>query len=97
LYDTRAGIQKKRFVLPQESTEMESYFYNKQVYGNVNILWVTGAIRLDSSSTRPVLDGKVTFDVWPPESAKLDFKTYRKKEWDYEDYVYGERHWSEVE
>jgi hypothetical protein len=90
---SRAGIQKKRFVLSQESTEMESYFCNEEVYGNVNILWVTGAIRLNSSSTGPVLDDKVAFDVWPTESAKLDAKTYRKKGWDY---AHGEEFWSEV-
>jgi len=45
-------LQEKRFELPQESTEMEGNFCNDNVYGKFNVLWVTGAIRLEEGNSK---------------------------------------------
>ncbi|KAL3937273.1 MAG: hypothetical protein SGARI_002183, partial [Bacillariaceae sp.] len=35
----KACLQKKRFVLPQQSHTMENFFCNESVYGKLNLLW----------------------------------------------------------
>ena len=42
----KSCLQKKRFELPQHSETAEAFFCNESVYGNVNILWVTGVVRM---------------------------------------------------
>ena len=53
----KQSIQRKRFVLPQQTRNVDAGFCNEAVYGRLNLLSVTGVVRLDSSidasSVRP--------------------------------------------
>ena len=42
----KACLQQKRFKLPQKSTSVSAHFCNESVYGTLNILCVTGVVRL---------------------------------------------------
>jgi hypothetical protein len=70
------GLQTKRFVLPQESEEMDEYYCNESTYANLNILFVAGVMRLDSSvavaasSTADASSKQETFDTWPSKEQK---------------------------
>lgn len=71
----KASLQEKRFVLPQKTDHVEAHFCNESVYGNVNILWVCGAIRFptggsnDDAGSTGIDSGRssvpAAFDVWP--------------------------------
>lgn len=45
----KACIQKKCFVIPQESKEHDEYYCNDTIYSNLNIRFVTGVVRLEHS------------------------------------------------
>jgi len=49
----KAALQKKRFDLPQELGLVEGSFCNENVYGKVNILWVTGVVRMEDTTVMP--------------------------------------------
>ena len=71
----KASLQEKRFVLPQKTDKVEAHFCNESVYGNVNILWVCGAIRfpIGGGSSEPVTESSSraeAFNVWPSQQAK---------------------------
>jgi hypothetical protein len=61
------GLQKKRFELPQKAVEIDEYYCNDSTYGNMNILCVTGVVRLDSSVKTEARHLKEcpSFDAWP--------------------------------
>ena len=77
----KSSLQKKRFVLPQNTSEVDADFCNESVYGNVNILWVTGVIRMENShggteSKAPAAPAEGTFDAWPSHEAKVASARY---------------------
>ena len=83
----KASLQKKRFVLPQKTDKVEANFCNESVYGSVNVLWVSGVIRMEEG-TRNTVDSAVavaptstnqTFDVWPSPTAKARMKKTQGK------------------
>lgn len=59
---------------------MEGLFCNDEVYGNFNILWVTGVVRLDPAASKGY--EQKDFNVWPAENNRLDAKTYRHAKWE---------------
>jgi len=68
-----SGLQKKRFELPQEeSKELDEYYCNESTYANLNILFVTGVVRLDPSavSSTSAAFSKKEFDAWPTKEQK---------------------------
>lgn len=71
----KAALQKKRFVLPQETASADNKFCNESIYGNVNILWVCGVVRLDidspcQSNPNVAASASQKFDAWPSVEAK---------------------------
>jgi len=71
----KAALQKKRFVLPQKLDNIQAYFCNEYVYGTVNILWVSGVIRMEGgghNKTKGASKKRKVFDAWPSEKAKAD-------------------------
>lgn len=70
----KAALQKKHFVLPQETASADKKFCNESIYGNVNILWVCGVVRLDidspcQSNPNVAASASRKFDAWPSEEA----------------------------
>ena len=43
----KACLQRKKFILPQQSRSMVDGFCNESVYGTLNLICVTGLVRLD--------------------------------------------------
>ena len=43
----KACLQYKRFVLPQQTTEVEALFCNEAVYGSLNVLSVAGLVKME--------------------------------------------------
>jgi hypothetical protein len=71
----KAALQKKRFVLPQETASADKEFCNESIYGSVNILWVCGVVKLDIDSpcqSNPSVAAAPSqkFDAWPSIEAK---------------------------
>ena len=71
----KSSMQKKRFLLPQTTSEVGAHFCIESVYGTVNILWVTGLIRMDGGTeskapAAPAAPVEDTFDAWPSRQAK---------------------------
>ena len=69
----KASLQKKRFVLPQQTHKAHAFFCNESVYGNLNILGVSGLIRMDKDKKSNGSSKKgfeVKFDAWPSKEAK---------------------------
>ncbi len=78
----KACIQKKRFVIPQESKEHDEYYCNDSVYSNLNILYVTGVVRLEHSAAVTVEDeAGVSFDAWPTNSQKKETRRKGVQHW----------------
>ena len=46
----KRSLQRKRFELPQQSAAVRAHFCNETVYGNLNVLSVTGVVRLDPNA-----------------------------------------------
>ena len=42
-------LQRKKFVLPQQSRNISEHFCNEAVYGKLNVLCVSGVVRLDAT------------------------------------------------
>ena len=40
-------MQYKRFILPQQTTEVEATFCNEAVYGSLNVLSVAGLVKME--------------------------------------------------
>ena len=72
----KARLQEKRFVLPQVHEDVLAGFCNENVYGKLNLLSVTGVVRLDRDAPKGSLpaagEEEATFDVWPPPSVLDD-------------------------
>ena len=76
-------LQKKCFELPQQSAAVGAHFCNESVYGNLNLLCVTGVVRMCESdrwtferaaavsSDAAVVDSS-TFDAWPPPEKRVE-------------------------
>mmetsp|Transcript_27088 Transcript_27088/g.58322 ORF Transcript_27088/g.58322 Transcript_27088/m.58322 type:complete len:189 (-) Transcript_27088:267-833(-) len=67
----KAQLQKRRFVLPQESHTSETNFCNESVYGRMNLLWLTGVVKLEHEEDGEDSDGNTALGdgddepVWP--------------------------------
>jgi len=67
-------LQKRRFNLPQEKHAPEIFWCNEQVYGNINILSVTGLVRMspgadawtfERAQREERMPATKKFDAWP--------------------------------
>lgn len=68
-----AALQDTNFELPQEYREIERFFCNETVYGKMNLLWVTGSVRLDPEAVnvvKGVSEVDKILDKWPPADVK---------------------------
>ena len=75
----KRSLQTKRFELPQQSAAVSAHFCNESVYGNLNVLCVTGVVRLDPNADVGGDDATpVTLD-WPSEATRAAAKRARKK------------------
>ena len=75
----KRSLQTKRFELPQQSAAVSAHFCNESVYGNLNVLCVTGVVRLDPNADAGGDDATpVTLD-WPSEATRAAAKRARKK------------------
>ena len=75
----KRSLQSKRFELPQQSAAVSAHFCNESVYGNLNVLCVTGVVRLDPNADVGGDDATpVTLD-WPSEATRAAAKRARKK------------------
>ena len=73
------GSRGQRFELPQQSAAVSAHFCNESVYGNLNVLCVTGVVRLDPNADVGGDDATpVTLD-WPSEATRAAAKRARKK------------------
>ena len=95
-------LQKKRFELPQQSAAVSAHFCNESVYGNLNLLCVTGVVRMCESdrwtferaaavsSDAAVEDDysvySSTFNAWPPPEKRVESQNLET--------VYSVDHWS---
>jgi pentatricopeptide repeat protein len=69
----KAALQRKRFELPQHSAAYTNHFCNETMYGKMNLLWVTGLVRLDAGMSAAAAIAATTvavaeleeFDAWP--------------------------------
>ena len=52
LEELQARINEAAFNLPQQKRESEAFFCNEAVYGNMNVLRLTGLVRLDNKAAR---------------------------------------------
>ena len=78
----KASLQKKRFVLPQQTSRVQANFCNENVYGNLNVLWVSGVIRMKNTAGKEkgkVAAAKEEFDAWPSERAKANINSTRTR------------------
>ena len=75
----KASLQKKQFVLPQMTESVSANFCNEAVYGNVNILWVCGAIRMEANNDNGAGESTSSnsFNAWPSQLAKAKTKYER--------------------
>ena len=42
----KSALNQQRFELPQQTEEVQSFFCNESVYGKLNLLWVSGVVRM---------------------------------------------------
>lgn len=77
----KAELQKKSFVLPQETSDVYANFCNEAVYGKVNILWVCGVIRMKDGARAPEPGAAIPsrFNAWPSTAAKKATATARSQ------------------
>lgn len=73
----KAALQKKHFVLPQQSRNVEQGFCNEQLYGKMNLLSVSGVVRMDASGGAASNPSNETFDAWPSKEALNDPDRFR--------------------
>ena len=80
LYDrVKASLQQTKFDLPQKMSHIDYHFCNESVYGNVNILWVTGAVRLDPRAEILESSQLAKLKKWPNDMAKAQMEKQRRK------------------
>ena len=60
----KSCLQRKQFVLPQQSHYVNAHFCNESVYGTVNLLAVTGLVRMDAAPPAAPPPA-APFDAWP--------------------------------
>ena len=80
----KAALQKKRFVLPQQTDKVQAHFCNESVYGTLNILWVCGVIRMESGQSENMEVGSTkeseeAFDAWPSKEAQANSDNNRER------------------
>ena len=76
----KAALQRRRFVLPQQTSGVQAHFCNESVYGSLNVLWVCGVVRMeDGGSEEQTKAGTEVFDVWPSEEMKNDIDRSRNR------------------
>jgi hypothetical protein len=77
----KAELQKKSFVLPQETNGVQAHFCNESVYGKVNILWVCGVIRMEDGARVPGSSAAIPsrFNAWPSTAANKATATARSQ------------------
>ena len=64
----KASLQKKRFVLPQQTSGVQAHFCNESVYGTLNVLWVSGVIRMEyrgKGKATGAPANEAPFNAWP--------------------------------
>lgn len=80
----KACLQYKRFILPQQSKHVSAMFCNEAVYGRLNVLHVTGVVKMDhnerltfakmdalkQTQDKTAEDTQAHFDAWPSALAK---------------------------
>ena len=81
----KACLQRKKFVLPQHSHFMDAHFCNEAVYGTMNLLSVSGIVRLEAAPVAARTQLAPVFDAWPPpevlnDKRHRDFET-RPRRW----------------
>ena len=57
--------------MPQESAAVSANFCNESVYGNLNVLSVTGVVRLDPKTAPVVVDAPAVALDWPSRDARV--------------------------
>ena len=75
----KRSLQTKRFELPQQSAAVSAHFCNESVYGNLNVLCVTGVVRLDPNADTGGDDATPVSLDWPSEATRAADKRARKK------------------
>lgn len=84
----KACLQRKRFLLPQQNRAFNAHFCNESVYGTVNLLCVSGVVRMEQAEAvtpSSVSQADAVFDAWPPpevlaDKRHRDFET-KPREW----------------
>ena len=81
----KACLQRKAFVLPQHAHSFNSHFCNESVYGTMNLLSVSGLVRLEAAPVAAPTQLAPVFDAWPPpevlnDKRHRDFET-RPRRW----------------
>ena len=81
----KACLQRKKFVLPQHAHSFNSHFCNESVYGTMNLLSVSGIVRLEAAPVAARTQLAPVFDAWPPpevlrDKRHRDFET-RPRRW----------------
>merc|ERR1712242_663113 len=65
----KARLQRKRFLLPQQNHGFNAHYCNESVYGTVNLLCVSGVVRMDQAASTPTAQATqadvAEFDAWP--------------------------------
>ena len=69
----KACLQRKKFVLPQQSRNISEHFCNEAVYGKLNVLCVSGVVRLDATEAHDA-EALPTFDAWPLAGRKVSIE-----------------------
>lgn len=76
----KAALQRKRFVLPQQTDDVYAFFCNETVYGRINVLWVCGLIRMKrGTAPNMTTNTKIAFDVWPSDEANKKMTSVRSQ------------------
>ena len=71
--------------LPQHTHSFNSHFCNESVYGTMNLLSVSGLVRLEAAPVAARAQPAPAFDAWPPpevlnDKRHRDFET-RPRRW----------------
>ena len=79
-------LQRKRFELTQQSGAVQTHFCNESVYGNLNLLCVTGVVRMaendrwtfDRAATVSRPESDEPFDAWPSRETRAESKMLKR-------------------
>ena len=79
-------LQRKRFELTQQSGAVQTFFCNESVYGNLNLLCVTGVVRMaendrwtfDRAATVSRPESDEPFDAWPSRETRAESKMLKR-------------------